>query len=160
MSTQEQYRVDVRRMDVDFIQFEQSIEELSETEYDAAGPELEKRYAGELFEDKAYIWAIDERERLGIVYVSFAKSLVHRLIARKQYREAAHTARRLVARNEFDEESNLLLLRVLGAMGDRQSLHSSYERYSQLLLRELGLRPSEELCRIYEQYRATGVTQE
>ncbi len=155
LSTPEQYRVDLSQMDVDFIQFEQGVEELSAFKpgEEEAAIALEKRFAGELFEDKSYMWATAERSRLMLVYDSFAKLLANRLLVRKQYREAARIARRLVSHNEFDEESNLLLLTVLGSMGDRQSLHSSYERYSQALLQELGVQPSEKLRRTYEQYR-------
>jgi two-component SAPR family response regulator len=154
LSTQEQYRVEFNQMDVDFIQFEQAIEEWSEnkTENEEAAIEVEKRFGGELFEDNSYEWATAERERLAIVYDAFAKSLVNLLLARKRYLEAAKIARKLVSRNEFDEESNLLLLTVLGTMGDRQSLHKAYERYTQLLLQELGLPTSEKLSRIYERY--------
>ncbi|MFC4306340.1 response regulator [Cohnella boryungensis] len=155
LSTQEQYRVEFNQMDVDFIQSEQAIEKWSENkeENEEAAIEVEKRFGGELFEDNSYEWATAERERLAIVYNAFAKSLVNLLLARKRYPEAAQIARKLVSRNEFDEESNLLLLTVLGTMGDRQSLHKSYERYEQLLLQELGLPPSENLSRTYEQYR-------
>jgi len=155
LSTQEQYRIDLKRMDIDFIQFEQGVEERSEirAEHEEAALKLEKQYIGELFEHCSYEWATAERERLAIAYTSFAKSLVRRLLAGKQYREAERIARKLIARNEFDEESHLLLMTVLGAIGERQSLHSSYERYTQLLLRELGLEPSEQLRRVYEKYR-------
>jgi len=155
LSAQEQYRVELNRMDVDFIRFEQGIEELSAVEAtdEEAAVELEKRFGGELFEDKSYAWATAERERLALAYETFAKSLAERLLARKRYREAARIARRLVSRNEFDEASNLLLLNVLGAMGDRRSLVHAYERYAELLFQELGLQPSPEIGRLYEQYR-------
>jgi len=155
LSTQEQYRVDLNRIDVDFIQFEQGAEELSEirAENEAAALKLELQFQGELFEDCPYEWATAERERLAIAYVSFAKTLIKRLFDRKRYREAELVARRLISRNEFDEQSNLLLLTVLGATGDRQSLHRFYESYTQSLRQELDLAPSEKLRRIYEQYR-------
>jgi len=155
-SSQEQYRADLSPLDVDFIQFEQGMEELSDIRtpaQEAAAIELEKRYEGELFEDKSYEWATAERERIAIAYGAFAKSLVNRLLAGKRYREAARIARRLVSRNEFDEEAALLLLTILGAMGDRQSLRSSYERYARLLHQELGLQPSPAIRQRYEQYR-------
>lgn len=155
LSTQEQYRVDLNRMDVDFIQFEQGVEEQSEIlpGNEAAALKLERGYEGGLFEDYSYEWATAERERLAIAHESFAKALIQRLIARKRYREAEPVARRLVSRNEFDEESNLLLLTVLGAIGDWHSFQSSYERYTQSLLQELGLAPSERIRRLYEGYR-------
>lgn len=155
VSLQEQYRVDLDYADVDFIQFEQGVEQLSEinTVNEAAALELEKQFAGELFEDKSFVWATVERERLSIMYNSYAKRLAGWLLARKRYREAAQIARRLVSRNEFEEASTLLLLQIYGAMGDRQSLHHCYEHYTQLLRQELGLQPSEKFREVYEQYK-------
>ncbi|MFC5702717.1 response regulator [Cohnella faecalis] len=155
VSAQEQYRVDLDQADVDFIQFAQGAEQLSEINEanEADAIELEKQFAGDLFEDRSFEWATMERERLAILYVSLAKRLADWLLAQKRYREAAQMARRMVSRNEFEEESNLLLLNILGAMGDRQELYNHYERYTKWLLQELGVQPSEEFRRIYEQYR-------
>ncbi|MNR52318.1 Bacterial transcriptional activator domain protein [compost metagenome] len=94
-----------------------------------------------------------ERERLAIIYDSLAKQLASWLLEQKRHREAAQIARRLVARNEFEEESNLLLLKIFGAMGDRQSISSYYEHYTQLLFNELGLPPSEEFAQAYKAYQ-------
>ncbi|SFM28990.1 Two-component response regulator, SAPR family, consists of REC, wHTH and BTAD domains [Paenibacillus sp. 1_12] len=154
ISSQEQYRLDLDQADVDFIQFEQGIEELSEinSANEAMAIDLEKQFTGELFEDKSFGWVTVERERLAIMYDSFAKRLASWLLAQQRYREAAHIARKMVSRNEFEEESNLLLLNILGAMGDRQSLDHYYERYTQLLLQELGLKPSPLIQGLYEQY--------
>ncbi|TVX99122.1 response regulator [Cohnella terricola] len=155
ISAHDQYRVDVDQVDVDFIQFEQGLEDLSEINVtnETAAIDLEKRFAGELIEDKSFEWATVERERLAILYDSLAKRLANWLLAQKRYREAAQIARRMVSRNEFEEESNLLLLNILGAMGDRQGLYSYYERYKQSLLQELGLQPSEEFYRLIEQFQ-------
>ena len=99
------------------------------------------------------MWAAVERERLMLLYEAFAKRLASWLLASQRYREAAHIARKLVSRNEFEEESNLLLLNILGAMGDRQSLRHYYEHYTQLLFQELGVQPSPLIHRLYEQYK-------
>ncbi|CAH1201590.1 Protein-glutamate methylesterase/protein-glutamine glutaminase [Paenibacillus plantiphilus] len=155
LSSQEQYRIDLDQADVDFIQFEQGVERLSaiHTANEAAAIELEKLFAGELLEDKSYVWATAERERLAIIYDSYAKRLASWLLSVKRYREAARIARRLVSRNEFEEASALLLLQIFGAMGDRQSLHNYCEHYTQLLRQELGLQPSEKFRQLYEQYK-------
>lgn len=154
VSAQEQYRVDLGQADVDFIQFEQGVKEL--TEINAANVqaaiELEKQFAGGLFENDSFVWATVEQERLAILYDSFAKRLVVWLMDRNQFREAAQIARRLVSRNEYEEECNLLLLHVYGVAGDRQSLHHHYEHYRQLLLQELGLLPSPAVQQLYAQY--------
>lgn len=155
ISAQEQYRIDLDQADVDFIQFEQDVKELSEINAAniAAAIDLEKQFAGELFAINSFVWAAAERERLAIMYDSFAKRLAIWLLARQQFREAGQIARRLVSRNEFEEESNLLLLNIYGATGDQQSLHNHYEQYKQLLLQELDLQPSSIVQQLYEQYR-------
>jgi two-component SAPR family response regulator len=155
ISAQEQYRVDLNKADVDFIAFEQGIEGLAEMniENEAAAIEMEKRFAGELFEDKLFAWSSMERERLAMMYDSLAARLASWLLTRKRYREAAQIAKRIVSRNEFEEESHLLLLNIFGAMGDRQSLHNAYWQYKQSLLRELGLQPSSAVIQVYEHYQ-------
>ncbi|OAS17882.1 response regulator [Paenibacillus oryzisoli] len=154
ISAQEQYRIDLDQADVDFIQFEQGLKELSEINEAniEAAIDLEKQFTGELFENNSFVWATVEHERLAILYNSFAKRLANWLLTQQQFREAAQIVRRLVSRNEFEEESNLLLLHIYGATGDQQSLHSHYEHYKQLLLQELDLQPSTIVQQLYEQY--------
>jgi two-component SAPR family response regulator len=124
ISAQEQYRVDLEQADVDFIPFEQGAEQLFEINAanEASAIALEKQFAGELFEDNSFVWATVERERLAILYDSLAKRLANWLLDRKRYREAAQIAKRMVSRNEFEEESTLLLLKIYGAIGDRHAL--------------------------------------
>jgi len=154
LTSHEQYRVDLEQIDVDFIQFEQGVLALSDIDPDneAASIALENRYAGDLFEDKSFAWAAVERERLVILYDSYAKRLAAWLLEAGRYREAAHIARKLALRNEFEEEAALLLLHTLGHMEDRQSFHDYYERYRTMLLQEFGLQPSERIRRLHDQY--------
>ncbi|WP_217593805.1 response regulator [Cohnella sp. GbtcB17] len=154
VSAQEQYNLDLEQADVDFIRFEQGVRRLSDIDGTnvAVAVELEKQYAGGLFENKSYAWAIAERERMAIVYGAFAKRLAGWLMGRERYREAAQIARKVVSHDEFDEDANLLLLHLFGAMGDRQSFHNHYAHYAQLLLQELGLQPSEKVRQLYERY--------
>ncbi|CAI6060459.1 response regulator [Cohnella sp. JJ-181] len=153
-SAQEQYGLDLEHADVDFIQFEQGVERLSQIDAasEAAAIELERQFTGGLFENKSFEWATAERERLAILYDAFAKRLASWLLEGQRYREAVQIARRIVSGNEYEEESNLLLLELFGAIGDRQSFHSHYERYTHLLHQELGLQPSEKFRRLYERY--------
>lgn len=151
ISAQEQYRVDLEQADVDFIQFEQDVKELSDINEAnvMAAIDLEKQFAGELLENHSFLWATAENERLAVMYASFAKRLAIWLLDRRQLREAVQIARRLVSRNEYEEESNLLLLKIYGAIEDRQSLRNHYENYTQLLLQELGLQPSSIAQQLY-----------
>ena len=156
ISAQELYGLDLDQVDVDFIRFEQGVEGLSviEASNEAAAMELEKQYAGVLFEDKSYEWATAERERLTLVYDSLATRLASWLLDRKRYGDALQVARTMVSRNEFNEESNYLLLQIVGSIGDLESLHKHYQRYAQLLLQELGLRPSPRIQQQYERFQS------
>ncbi|SDD70433.1 Two-component response regulator, SAPR family, consists of REC, wHTH and BTAD domains [Paenibacillus sp. UNCCL117] len=155
ISAHEQYRLDLDQADVDFIQLEQGVESYAEftIEREAEAIELEKRFAGELFEDKSFGWATLERERVAMMYASFAKRLASWLLAGNRWGEAAQIAKKIVARNEFEEESSLLLMHIYAAMGDRQSLHSYYKRYTRLLHQELGLQPSLRIQQLYGQWK-------
>ncbi|MGG1519077.1 response regulator [Paenibacillus oryzisoli] len=155
ISAQELYRIDLNHADVDFIQFEQGVKELSEIGEAniAVAIDLEQQFGGELFEHHSFVWAVAEYERVAILYDSFAKRIANWLLAQKQGRKAVQIAKRLVSRNEFEEESNLLLLKIYGSLGDRQSLHHHYKHYEQLLLQELGIQPSLMVQQLYEQYQ-------
>ncbi|WP_256760486.1 response regulator [Cohnella sp. WQ 127256] len=155
ISAQEQYRVDMDQIVVDFIRFELVMEEMIEINEDneAAAIEVEKEYIGELFEGKCYDWANAEKERLTMLFVSFLKRLASWLLARKRFSEAAQMAKKILSRNEFDEESSLLMLNIFATMGDRQSLHNYYERYTQLLLLELGMQPSTKIQQLIQRFQ-------
>ncbi|WP_240762608.1 response regulator [Paenibacillus thalictri] len=153
--SQEKYRLDLEQIDADFIRWEQELGQLKviDATNAAAAVELEKAFSGGLFEDTAFEWVIAEQERLSNVYVSFAALLAGWLSDSGQYREALRIAVRLVARNEFDEEANLLLIRLLAAVGDQKALLEHEGRYRQLLYEELGLQPSPRIEQAYAQAR-------
>ncbi|RXZ83768.1 response regulator [Paenibacillaceae bacterium] len=96
ISGQETYRFDLDDVDVDFLQIEQGVEQLSEinTANATTAIELEKRFSGELFAEKPFEWATVERDRLAIVYTFFAKRLANWLLAQKRFREAAQMRRK------------------------------------------------------------------
>jgi len=155
LSAQEKYRVDIEQLDVDFIRFEQAADRLmliDETN-EAIAIELERQYTGELFEDTSFDWAMAERDRLSGIYIAFAMRLTEWLRESKKYREAAYIAARMVVRNEFDEECNLVLLRLYAAIGDRQSLQAHYVKYRTLLQEELGIEPSPLFEQVYLETR-------
>ncbi|MCR8658646.1 response regulator [Paenibacillus endoradicis] len=152
---QEKYRVEISQLDVDFIAFDYGVAQLTEVndENVDVAIELEKRVSGELFEEQSFVWAAMERESMNVLYQNFANQLANWLFIYKRYREAIQIVRKLISRNEFDEKSNQLLLKIVGAMGDKQSLHNYYNDYVQLLQRELNLKPSATMQQIYYQYQ-------
>jgi two-component SAPR family response regulator len=153
MTAQEQYRLELERLDVDYIEFERQVADMSSIDADhiTAMMELEQRYTGYLFEDKDYEWSIAERGRLEIIYESFVKRLANRLVEHQRYQDAELLVRRALSFNELDEELNVMMLRIYSLLNKRQLLSIHYDHYKTLLHRELNMPPSDECTSIYEQ---------
>lgn len=150
-SDREYYQMSLEQIEVDFIQFEERLSgfhTIDENNEEAAIA-VENMYTGDLFEDKPYGWALAERERLSDLYEAFAKRLVKWLLENNQIRQAVQISKRLVRRNELDEEANMLLMHGFAALKDRQSLQLQYKQYEALLKQELNIQPSEELTEWY-----------
>lgn len=154
-SGQEKYRLDLRRLDVDFLQFEQGIELLAAIHADneAVAVELEKQMTGELLANCPYAWASAEREALAMLYTSFANRLAERLFQQGDYAEALRIGKRIIAVDLFNEQANELLIRVYAAAGNQRALLQAYEDYAAMMKQELQLPPSDEMMRLIEKYR-------
>lgn len=154
VSVQEKYRMDADGAHIDFIQFERQVQAFSEINASnaAAAVQLERKYTGELFDGASFNWAVAERERLNLLYESFAKRLAEWLLGQKQYREASTIAGRLARFNAYDEETRLLQMSIHGAMGDLSSLQASYDSYKEMVCSELNISPSPQIEQLYRQY--------
>jgi len=150
-SDRDHYQMSLEPINVDFIEFEERLSGLHtiDDNNEEAAIAVEKMYTGDLFEDKPYGWALAERERLSDLYEAFAKRLVQWLLEHQQNRQAVQIAKRLVRRNELDEEANMLLMRGFAALKDRLALQSRYHKYEALLKQELNIQPSSELAEWY-----------
>ncbi|MFC4598801.1 response regulator [Cohnella hongkongensis] len=151
VSDREQYQMSLEHIKVDFIEFEERLSgfhAIDENNVEAAIA-VEKMYTGDLFEDKPYEWALVERERLSDVYDAFAKRLVKWLLENDRIRQAVQISKKLVRRNELDEEANMLLMHGLAALKDRLALQLRYKKYEALLKQELNIQPSAELVEWY-----------
>ncbi|WP_217593787.1 response regulator [Cohnella sp. GbtcB17] len=151
VSDREHYRLRLERTRVDFIAFEDRLAEFHAIDAgnEEAAIALEQLYNGDLFEDMPYGWANAERERLSDLYEAFARRLTRGLLDRGRVEQGIRIAKKLVQRNELDEEANLLLFEALAAARDRASLQARYRRYEELLDRELGIPPSAEMVDLY-----------
>lgn len=150
-SDREHYQMSLEQIKIDFIEFEERLSgfhTIDENNEEAAIA-VEKMYTGDLFEDKAYGWALVERERLSDLYEMFAKRLAKWLLENNQIRQAVQISKRLVRRNELDEEANRLLMHGFAALKDRLALQLRYKQYEALLKQELNIQPSAELAEWY-----------
>ncbi len=151
---QEQYWLLLDQVEVDFISFETRVSQFGAFVNDEIEDALtcERQYSGELYEDQAFVWSVAERTRLHDAYVYFAKQLSRWLLAHRRAEQAAMIVKKIVQRNELDEESNFLLLQAYGELKDIASLAKHYERISYLYRQELTAPLPVEFIAMYERY--------
>ncbi|OAS18365.1 response regulator [Paenibacillus oryzisoli] len=149
----EQYRLKFEQFDVDFVAFESYVTGLEyiDSSNIKAALEWEATYAGDLFDNKLYIWAAAEQARLAEMYSQFAKRLIHWLLASRQSAQAIVIARKLIDRNELDEEAHALMLQIYAQMNDKRSIRKHYERIAELYRKELNIPVSDKLGNLYQQ---------
>lgn len=140
----EQYMLEMTHIDADFISFESYVYRVKDwNEFTVKEAlEWEKRFAGDLYENKFYTWSIPEQEGLAIRYHDFAIRLVRWLLANNQVTQSILIARKIVSRNELDEEANVFLMKAYRAAKDYQSFRSHYEHFIKVYQKEIGSLPS------------------
>lgn len=146
------YALEWKELVIDFADFEREVEALPII--DASNIDLaiqtERRYTGELFGDKAYVWATSETERYAGLFASFAQRLAYALQRQGDPAAASKLLLKLNLHNPFDESVVRQLIAIRNQQGDRKGMNDLYRDYVELLDQELGIRPSEELTRFYE----------
>jgi len=155
ISANESYRIDIKDIYIDFINFEHQVNNLlvlNESNLDEALV-TEKFFIGELFGDKSYNWSLPEKERLFEVYENFAKKLSSYLLENNNPTVALKILKKLVYKNELDEEVNCLLMRAYAAKKDRCSLIRQYKRFEKMLQRELKVAPGNTTTNLYAKLR-------
>ncbi|MFC5401384.1 response regulator [Cohnella soli] len=110
----------------------------------------ERLYTGDLFGNKAYVWAIHETERLSKCYAEFVKSLAQSLLELRMLDAGSKLLFKLHERDPLDESVVSLLMEYRWRMGDKKGLTAQYTDYVRLLNKELGIRPSRELLMQYD----------
>jgi two-component system LytT family response regulator len=152
ISDKDGYSLDISDAYIDFIDFEERIKKFSVIEASNLDQaiETEELYSGNLFGEKAFLWALNDVERLMRMYTVFVIRMSEFML--KNNEENSTTIRllnKLRGYNELDEETVGLLLRAYAAQMDKASLVNLFEGYSKLLRKELGIRPSQELVILY-----------
>ncbi|TXK80374.1 response regulator [Paenibacillus sp. N3.4] len=147
------YALSINQVKVDFLSFEEGCRDMSmidETNIEQA-MELEQLYVGDLFGDHAFAWAWNEVERLSLMYTSFAQRLSAALLNRGDTNTAVRLLTKLMAHNELDEESFMLLMRALALQENKEALTRQYLQYAETLHKEIGMEPSREAADLYAQ---------
>jgi two-component SAPR family response regulator len=146
------YALELNDPVIDYAEFEEQAEKLESMDIENVdrAVQIERLYTGDLFGDKAYVWAAYEMERYAKLYTSFSVKLAAALISKQDSNAASKLLLKLNERNPFDESVVRLLMTIREQTGDKKGLTALYTGYTRLLSRELGIRPSEELIQLYE----------
>lgn len=151
------YALEWKELVIDFADFEQEVEALPIIDGSNLEQAIrtERSYTGELFGDKAYVWATSEMERYAKLYVSFVQRLAHAQVEQGDPAAASKLLLKLNQHNPFDESVVRQLIAIRYKQGDRKGMSALYHAYAKLLDQELGIRPSEELTRVYQSFESS-----
>jgi two-component SAPR family response regulator len=146
------YALELKDPLIDYKEFEMQAEKLLPIHKEdiESAIRVERLYTGDLYGDKAYVWAIHETEHYAELYDSFVKRLAGAMISIGDTTSASKLLFKLKERNPLDESVIRQLLSIREMTGDKKGLTALYTDYVRLLSRELGIRPSEELIRMYD----------
>ncbi|MEK3912737.1 response regulator [Paenibacillus sp. FSL H7-0331] len=146
------YALELKDYIIDCVEFEKQVERLQTIDIEnvESALQIERMYTGDLFGDKAYVWAIHETERYAEQYASFVKRLAAVLISLGDTTAASKLLLKLNERNPLDESVIRQLITIREMTGDKKGLTALYTDYVRLLSRELGIRPSVDLIHLYD----------
>jgi two-component system LytT family response regulator len=147
------YALSLNHVRVDILNFEEGCRQMpvvDETNIEQA-IELEQLYTGDLFGDRAFSWAWNEVERLSLIYTSFTQRLCVALLNRGETNAAIRLLMKLIAHNELDEESIMLLMKALALQKNKEALTRQYLQFAETLHKEIGINPSLEATSLYAQ---------
>lgn len=99
-------------------------------------------YTGELLPGYYEDWLLDHRERLARLGRELLEQQLVAQEAQLRWREAAESARRLIALDPAEEESHRRLIRIQLAMHDPAAAHKAYQDCQRRLRQELDVEPS------------------
>ncbi|MGO4369609.1 response regulator [Paenibacillus sp. MCAF20] len=147
------YGLNLSRVRVDFHIFEEDIRKMAivnEVNIDQA-LQLEQSYTGELFGEYAFNWALNEVERVSLMYHSFCRRLCQALYDNGDMDTAIRLLLKLKGRNPIDEETIMQLMKALAMQKHKEALTLHYLQFVETLQQDIGVQPSSGVTRLYEQ---------
>jgi DNA-binding SARP family transcriptional activator/tetratricopeptide (TPR) repeat protein len=115
-------------------------------------------YKGELLPGFYDEWVLLERDRLQAAYHQRMKLLLDSLLAHGEWHEALKWGEQWIRLGHAPEAAYQSLMVVYDGLGDQGMIRYTYQRCMETMERELGLEPSPETERLYEQLRQEKAT--
>jgi two-component SAPR family response regulator len=97
------------------------------------------------------LWAVEERERLGQLYVSALEDLARLYLDSNQLERCLAVCQQALAQNRYNEAIYQFEMQAYAALGDRASIVRQYQACKIALEEGLGLLPSQETESIYRE---------
>ncbi len=143
---------------LDIEQFEQSalfglgkpMEEMSIEQADALRVAVQL-YTGDLLEDCYDNWAIQERERLHLLYLRCLARLMRYYRSNQLFEESVECGKQILRTDPLREQIHRELISLYMENGQRGLAIHQYEMCQQILKRELGIEPMAETKLLYKQ---------
>jgi ATP/maltotriose-dependent transcriptional regulator MalT/two-component SAPR family response regulator len=100
------------------------------------------------------LWAVEERERLGQMYVLALEELAHLYLDSNQLEHCLSICQLALARDRYNEGIYQVEMRAYAALGDRASIVRLYQASKEALQEGLGISPSQETETLYRDLTA------
>lgn len=111
-------------------------------------------YQGELLPGFYDEWVILERDRFQAAYHQLMNQLLERLLQAGNWDEVLHWGEAWIRLGHLPEPAYRALLRAYAGLGNQSMINATYRRCVQALDRDLGVEPSPETQRLYEEIRS------
>jgi DNA-binding SARP family transcriptional activator len=100
------------------------------------------------------LWAVEERERLGQLYVSALEDLARLYLDSNQLEQCLSICQLALAQDRYNEGIYQVEMRTYAALGDRASIVRRYQASKEALQEGLGISPSQETETLYRELTA------
>ncbi len=110
-------------------------------------------YTGDLLEGIYEDWALYDRERFRLMYLSIRQKLLQHYSAYQRFEEALRQGEQILALDPAREKIHRQMMRLHASNGDRSAALAQYKRCKQVLKDELNLGPMKETRLLYREIR-------
>ena len=108
-------------------------------------------YRGDFMQGSYEPWVEDQRNYYREQYLRLLEALAAVAQSTEDWPKAMHLAQRIISEDQFREDIHCLVMKAHAAMGNRGAAREHFEGLKRLLQNELGVEPSQETKKLYQQ---------
>ena len=114
------------------------------------------RFRGDFMDgEPAGDWHLEHRDRLQRLFVDALMELGGRHMEENRLAKAADAYRRVLARDDLNEDATRALMRCYAQVGERSQAMKLYQRFTDRLKKELDAEPEEETVELFDELRGS-----